>query len=106
MNAENIVQSVYENVLIYFERLLGPSYMTIIAPHLHKKFPTWAHAWKIIRGWLKEHSLTNMQTSMHSFAQLFPNYESFAEQLDNCLILHDEFWNQVHLQLCLAKEKI
>lgn len=106
MNAEIIVRSVYEKVLIYFERLLGPKYITSIAPHLHKKFPTWEHAWKIIRGWLNEHPLTNMQTSMHSFAQLFPNYESFAAQLDDCLVLHDKFWNQVHFQLCLAKKKI
>lgn len=104
MNAENIVHSVYENVLLYLQRVLGPNYITSIAPYLHKKFPNWNQAWKIIRGWLNEHSLTNMQTSMHSFAQLFPNYESFAAQLDNCLILHDEYWNQVHRQLCLAKK--
>lgn len=106
MNAENIVKSVYENVLKYFKTLLGTRYATIIVPHLHKKFPSWEHAWQTIRGWLKEHSLTNMQTSMHSFAQLFPKYEEFAKELDDCLVLHDEFWNQVHLQLCLAKRII
>lgn len=106
MSSEIIVQTVYKNVLTFLERMLGANKMMNVAQHLNKTFPTWNHAWKIIYGWLQEHPLTNMQKSIHSFAQLFPDYESFSAELENSLALHDEFWNQVHRQLRVAKSKL
>lgn len=106
MNSEIIVQSVYKNVLSFLERVLGSTKMNLVAQQLNKTFPTWEHAWRTIYGWLQEHPLTNMQKSIHSFAQLFPNYHSFAAELDSSLALHDEFWNQVHRQLYLAKSQL
>lgn len=103
MNAEIIAHKVYTSVVQFLEDLLGVGAVTY---HINKMFPTWSHAWKIIHSWLHEHPLTNMQKSVHSFAQLFPNYDSFATHLDNSLILHDEFWNQVHRQLYVAKSNL
>lgn len=106
MTPENIVQVVYTNVLKFLERMLSSSKMAVVTRHVNQFFPTWQHAWSTIHNWLQEHSLINMQTSIHSFAQLFPNYESFKTELDNSLVLHDSFWNQVHANLCLAKSQL
>lgn len=103
MNSEIIAHAVYTNVIKFLENMVGDDKVGIVSQHINKMFPSWAEAWKIIYNWLQEHPLTNMQKSIHSFAQLFPNYESFAADLDNSLALHDLFWNQVHAQLCVAK---
>lgn len=105
MDPETVMRVTYDNVITFLQRMLGTNKMTIIAQHLNKTFPTWEHFWSAIRNWLlKEHPLTNMQHSIHSFAQLFPNYESFADDLDQSLALHDEFWNKVYIQLCAAQK--
>lgn len=106
MKSEIIAQAVYTNVVKFLENMVGDDKVSIVSQHINKMFPSWADAWKIIYSWLQEHPLTNMQTSIHSFAQLFPNYESFAAELDNSLTLHDEFWNHVHRQLCVAKSNL
>lgn len=99
-NSECIAKQVYEAVLTYLERQLGPE---LVTHHLHHTFPQWSDAWHTIRQWLQGHALTSMHTSIHSFAQLFPDYESFAPDLDNCLAVSEDFWNQVYLNLRIAK---
>lgn len=106
MSSEIIAHKVYTNVIKFLERMAGVGNEGVISRHINKIFPTWEDAWKMIYSFLREHPLTNMQKSIHSFAQLFPNYESFAAELDSSLTLHDEFWNQVHTQLCVAKSKL
>lgn len=106
MSSEIIAQNVYTSVLKFLETMVGVDKMSVVSQHINKMFPTWTDAWKIIYNWLQEHPLTNMQKSIHSFAQLFPNYESFATELDTSLVLHDEFWNQVHTHLCVAKSNL
>lgn len=106
MTAESVVHFVYNKVLKFLDEMLGAKKMALVTQHINTLFPTWEHAWKTIHGWLQEHSLTNMQTSIRSFAQLFPDYPSFASDLENSLALHDEFWNQVHRELCLAKKAL
>lgn len=105
MNPEKIVQITYNSVIQFLQRILGVDKMTYILNHLNKSFPSWDHKWSTIQKWLvEEHPMTNMQHTIHSFAQLFPDYESFANDLNQSLALHDEFWNQVYIQLCIAKE--
>lgn len=106
MSSEIIAHAVYTNVVKFLQTVVGDDKVSIVSHHINKMFPTWADAWKKIHSWLREHPLTNMQKSIHSFAQLFPNYESFAGDLDNSLALHDEFWNHVHQQLCVAKSNL
>lgn len=106
MSSEGIVQLVYNNVLLFLQRMLGTDKMSLVTRHINTLFPTWDHAWRTIHHWLREHPLTNMQTSIHSFAQLFPDYESFASELTNSLVMHDAFWNQVHSNLWLAKQQL
>lgn len=106
MSSEIIAHHVYKNILKYLERVLGIDKMKTVAQHLNRIFPTWEEAWRTIYGWLREHPLTNMQNSIHSFAQLFPSYPSFSEDLNNSLVLDDAFWNQVYFQLRLAKSKL
>lgn len=106
MDSEAIVQKIYNKIISFLEGVLERSKFNIVLQQVNKTFPTWEYAWRTIHGWLQEHPLTNMQNSIHSFAKLFPNYESFKPQLENSLYLHDEFWNQVHTDLCIAKIKL
>ena len=106
MKSEFIAHAVYNNVLKFLENMLGTQHFSTVAKQINTFFPTWEDAWKLINNFLQEHPMTNMQKSIHSFAQLFPNYSSFAQELDNSLALHDEFWNQVHRQLCVAKSQL
>jgi hypothetical protein len=73
---------------------------------LQKFFPTWMHLWLRIKKWLKKSPMTSMQHTIRSFAEIFPSYPSFANDLENSLAIHPEFWNQVHDNLCEAKEKL
>ena len=106
MASEFIAHAAYNNVIHFLERNLDNQHFSIVVKQINAFFPSWKDAWKLIYSWLQEHPLTNMQKSIHSFAQLFPNYPSFATALDDSLALHDEFWNQVHRQLCAAKSQL
>lgn len=106
MDSERIAKITYDQVKLFFESMLGTHKMTYIIQELHKLFPTWLDLWETIRKWLKEHPMTSMQHSIHSFAQLFPGYHSFARDLNDSLAIHPEFWNQVHDNLCVAKERL
>lgn len=104
MDSESIAKITYEKVLEFLQIVIGTDKMNIIKEHLIKTFPNWNSMWLAIRDWLlKEHPLTNMKHTIKSFAQLFPDYESFHDELDKSLIIYDEFWNKVHIQLCAAQ---
>lgn len=105
-SSENIVERTYTHVEQFLENLLGSTKMQFIKGEVQKYFPSWSDLWFKIQHWLKESDLTNMQKSIHSFAELFPNYNTFSFQLDQSLTLHDEFWNQVHYNLCVAKDRL
>lgn len=105
MDSENIMKKVYNEVIHFLQSMLGIDKMAIVNQKLNEAYPTWTDLWKAIHNWLvTEHPLTNMQHSIKSFAQLFPNYESFAGDLENSLSLHDEFWNKVYIYLCAAQQ--
>lgn len=105
MDSETIMKKVYEDVTHFLQSTLGIDKMAIVKQQLNKIYPSWSELWKAIHTWLvNEHPLTNMQHSIKRFAQLFPNYESFAGALDNSLVLHDDFWNKVHMYLCAAQQ--
>lgn len=105
-DAEKISKSTYENVMKYFEYMLKENEMNILLEHFNRYFPTWSDLWFTIKKWLKESSKTSLQNTIHSFAQLFPNYESFKAQLDNALAIDPIFWHAVYNNLQLAKEKL
>lgn len=105
MDSENIMKKVYEEVTRFLQSMVGMDKMTLVNQQLNKIYPTWTDLWKAIHKWLvNEHPLTNMQNSIKSFAQLFPNYDSFAGALDDSLVIHDDFWNKVHMYLCAAQQ--
>lgn len=105
MDSENIMKKVYEEVIQFLQSMLGIDKMNIVHQQLNKIYPTWTDLWNAIRKWLvTEHPLTNMQHTIKSFAQLFPDYDSFADALDNSLVLHDDFWNKVHMYVCAAQQ--
>jgi hypothetical protein len=103
MDSESIVRVTYDNMVNYLNSSLGADQMNLVMGELHQLFPTWNDLWEAIRKWLEEHSMTSMRQSVHSFAQLFPRYTEFANNLDNSLALYPEFWNQVYCNLHVAK---
>lgn len=103
MDSESIVHRTYEQVHNFLTLMLGPE---VVHEQLQATFPSWNHLWHTIRDWLRKESMTSMHKSVHSFASLFPNYPSFASELDHSLTLHSEFWNQVHDNLSIAKQRL
>lgn len=107
MDSETIARITYENVLEFLQIMIGMDKMITVKEHLNKTFPNWNAMWLVIRNWLlKEHPLTNMEHTIKSFAQLFPDYKSFSRELDQSLTIYDEFWNKVHMQLCVAQQRL
>lgn len=106
MSSEFIVKTTYNAVTEFFYEVLGAHKMKQILDDLHKLFPNWVDLWSAIKKWLKKSPMTSMQHTIHSFAEIFPNYQSFADDLDNSLAIHPGFWYQVHENLCEAKEKL
>lgn len=106
MNPEEIAKTTYTQVEKYLTKVLGENRMAAILKEFRSLFPSWSHLWDHIRWWLEEHPMTNMQRDIHSFARIFPNYPSFARELDDALAVHDSFWNEVHTNLCVAKGRL
>lgn len=107
MDSENIMKNVYNDVMRFLKIVLGADKVDIVKQQLNKFYPSWADLWKVSYEWLlKEHSLTNMQYAIKSFAQLFPNYDSFANALDDSLEVHEDFWKRVHMHLSAAQQGV
>ena len=105
MEPETLMRLTYDDVIKFLEKRLGMEKMSSVAQQLNNIFPDWSNAWSALRKWLlTEHPLTNMQKSIHSFAQLFPNYKTFANDLDQSLSIDEDFWNKVFIRLCAAQQ--
>lgn len=106
MDSETIVRLTYEQVLHFLQSMLGVNGMSFAIKQLNGMFPTWTDLWNAIKKWLKGCPMHSTRQSVHNFAQIFPNYQTFESDLNQSLSLHEDFWNQVHQNLCVAKDRL
>lgn len=101
---EEITKKTYDLTMQFLTRLLPSNQIQSVEKQFQAVFPSWDYFWQSIKAWLKKQPLNNVHDTIHGFAQFFPTYNSFASELNTSLSLHNVFWNQVHDNLCLAKE--
>ena len=106
MDSETIVRLTYEQVLQFLQSMLGVNGMSFAMKQLDVMFPTWKDLWNAIKKWLVGCPMNSMKHSVHNFAQIFPNYPTFEGDLNQSLSVHEDFWNQVHHNLCVAKDRL
>ncbi|GIY89216.1 uncharacterized protein CEXT_656591 [Caerostris extrusa] len=106
MNSETIAQKTFTAVVHFLKSMLDESTSQTFQMGLESTFPTWPVLWNMLEKFLRQHSLKDMPDSILSFAEMLPDYTSFAEGLKQSLSLHEEFWNKVYQNLCLAKSRL
>lgn len=106
MDSEKIMQKTFSGVVMFVEKTLNDRDSKVFRQRLDSLFPTWHHMWQVLEKWIRVAPLTDMASSILSFAEMLPDYSSFAQQLKYSLSLHEEFWNQVYCNLILSKKKL
>ncbi|GBN19746.1 hypothetical protein AVEN_261816-1 [Araneus ventricosus] len=103
---EEIIKITYVGLERFLENTLNASDFQDFQTHRHKIFPTWDHLWENLHRWLRRVPLNTMPETILSLADQLPGAKSFRPHLQNSLVLHDEFWNQVYQNLLTAKSRL
>lgn len=100
------MQKTYSGVVMFIQESLNKQDAHIFKAKIDSLFPSWTHLWQVLERWIRTAPLTDMPTSILSFAQMLPDYSSFSQKLQYSLTLHEDFWNKVYYNLVLAKQRL
>lgn len=102
MDAEKIILSTVKGLMKFLDQTFGES----VSRQFSESVEHWPSTWRGLKEWIIRHPFTTMKTTITSFAENLPRYESFEWELRQSLTLHEEFWNKVYSNFCLAKRML
>lgn len=104
--SEKIMEKAFAGLEWFLQRHLDAESFQHFILEKQRLFPTWNHLWQHFERWLRQYILSDMQSTILDLTKWLPLNDSVNRNLQNSLVIHEDFWNQVYENLIKAKLRL